>query len=211
MKMKRFLIFLCAVVFVLSCTSAAMACTEYCGMELPAFRTGTPSEIELRDAAIQRVSRDGNKIIGKDAVVHHFGSLYSSANGYSDIVGQAYHDDEYLIIGYSFVNGTAWLNVMYGSTPAWISTRLVEITGEHAEEGNNPYADQYKGKTCIITANSARARMSADKNSPIVEYVHYGEAYVIRSTASAPDNTLWFQISVDGNLCWISSGLARTN
>lgn len=207
--MKKLLLALLSVVLMLSCCATAVACTEYCG--LPFFNTGAPSEDELQMAAIQRINRDGDKIIGKSAVVQHYGNLRTSAYKYAESVGIAVHEDEYLILGYTFVEGKAWLQVLYGNNVAWISANLVEISGEWAVDGGTPYADAYVGRVCKITVNSGRARTQPDKASPIVEYVDYGEKYTILATASSSDNTLWFKIMKDGNMCWISSGIATIN
>lgn len=197
--MKRTIVSLLILVLTLGCC-AASACTEWCGMEPPYFDTRTHTEEELQIEAIQRINRDGDKIIGKRAVVQHYGNLRDSASKYANIVGQSIKDDEYLILGYTFVDGNAWLNVLFRNQPAWISASLVEISGGYPEP------------VCIgcvvkITVNSGRARMQPDKDSAIVEYVRYGEQYTILDADVAPDNTTWFKIRVDGNLCWISSGI----
>ena len=206
--MKRILATLMALVLIMACCVTASACSEWCGILGPFFDTGTDTEEELALEAIQRINKDGNDIIGKRAVVQHYGNLRASANKYSDSVGKVSREDEYLIVDYTIVDGNAWLKVVYGSNFAWISASLVEISGggEAVIKGDDIYRDSYVGKTCRIIVNSGRARMSPDVDSPIVEYIRYNEKYTVLNVASAPDNTLWFQIRVDGNLCWVSSG-----
>jgi hypothetical protein len=132
--------------------------------------------------------------------VQHYGNLRDSASKYANNVGQSIKDDEYLILGYTFVDGNAWLNVLFRNQPAWISASLVEISGGYSKA-------PCIGCVVKITVNSGRARMQPDKDSAIVEYVRYGEQYTIRDAAKAPDDTWWYQISKGGNLCWISSGI----
>lgn len=197
--MKRTIASLLVILLVMTCTVAS-ACTEWCGMEPPYFDTRTHTEEELQIEAIQRINRDGNSIIGKRAVVQHYGNLRTSASKYASVAGQSIKDDEYLILGYTFVDGNAWLNVLYRNQPAWISASLVEISG-----GTDGYA--CIGCVIKITVNSGRARMQPDVDSPIVEYVRYGQEYTVLNGAKAPDDTTWLQISKGGNLCWISSGI----
>lgn len=198
--MKKTITILLALVLMLSCCAAASACTEWCGMEPPYFDTRTHTEEELQIEAIQRINKDGNKIIGKYAVVQHYGNLRSSASKYAEVVGQSIKDDEYLILDYTFVDGNAWLKVLFRNEPAWISASLVEISGTY---------DKHPCIGCVIkiTVNSGRARMQPDKNSAIVEYVRYGQEYTVLNSAKAPDNTNWYQIRKGGNLCWVSSGI----
>lgn len=206
--MKRIFATLLALVLMIAYLTTASACTPWCGSDGPIFDTEIHSEEELALEAIQRINKDGEKIIGKRAIVQHYGNLRASANKYSASVGTVAHEDEYLIVGYDIVDGKAWLKVVYGSNIAWISASLVEISGggKAIIDGDNKYRDSYVGKTCRVIVNSGRARMSADVNAPIVEYIRYNEKYTVLNVASAPDNTLWFQIRVDGNLCWVSSG-----
>lgn len=206
--MKRTIASLLALMLMLVCFTTASACTPWCGSNGPTFDTRIHTEEELALEAIQRINKDGDGIIGKRAIVQHYGNLRTSANKYSTSVGTVAHEDEYLIVGYDIVDGKAWLKVVYGNNIAWISASLVEISGggEAVIDGDDKYRDSYVGKTCRVIVNSGRARMSPDVDSPIVEYIRYNEKYTVLNVASAPDNTLWFQIRVDGYLCWVSSG-----
>lgn len=171
-------------------------------------RDNTPTQDELQAEAIQRINKDGDKIIGKQAIVQHVGNLRYEANKYADSFRTVAEEESFEILSYTFVNGNAWLKVRCGNSSAWISASLVEISGggEAVIDGGDKYRDTYIGRTCRVIVNSGRARMSADVNAPIVEYIRYNEKYTVLNVASAPDNTLWFQIRVDGNLCWVSSG-----
>lgn len=211
--MKKFLSFLLTLALLNSSFMPALACTPWCGGIGPFFDTETPSEEELELEAAQRINEDGDKIIGKRAVVHHYGDLRIEPDKYSASVGKSQQGAEYLIAGYTFVDGKVWLRVIYGNELAWISANLVEISGggDAVIEGDDPYRDYYVGKTCRIIVNSGRARMAPDVDAPIIEYVGYNEKYTIIAVESAPDNTLWFRINKDGNLCWISSGIATIN
>ncbi len=209
--MKKFATLMLALVMLLSIGVSAQACTEWCGYIGPYFDTDIPTEDELQLEALQRINADGNKIIGKYANVVHYGNVRSEPNKYSFVVGKTHQNDEYLILDYQIVGNGAWLKVLYFNTPVWISASLAEISGKGAVDSNSPWASTYVGRTCRITVNSGRARMQADKDSPIIEYVGYNETYTILDVAGAPDSTLWFKIMKDGNLCWISSGIATTN
>ena len=200
--MKRIFATLLALVLMIAYLTTASACTPWCGSDGPTFDTEIHSEEELALEAIQRINKDGEKIIGKHAIVQHYGTLRASANKYSASVGTVAHEDEYLIVGYDIVDGKAWLKVVYGSNIAWISASLVEISGGFDKPG-----DDQIGMRCRIIVNSGRARMRADVDSPIVEYVRYNEEYRINDVDEAPDGTTWFQITVDGNRCWVSSSL----
>lgn len=200
--MKKILLFLLTLCLLLSCSMSALACTEWCGG--PFFDTGTPTEEELALEAVQRINKDGDSIIGKRAVVQHYGNIRIEPGKYELIVGKSVQGDEYLIVGYQIVDGAAWLRVIYGDDIAWISASLVEISGG----GDKPGRDQI-GMRCRVIVNSGRARMRADVSSPIIEYVGYNEEFRINDVALAPDGTTWFQITKDGHLCWISSGIVE--
>ena len=154
----------------------------------------------LKVKAIQRINKDGDKIIGKQAIVQYAGNLRYEANKYADSFRTVAEEESFEILSYTFVNGNAWLKVRCGNSSAWISASLVEISGK----GDKPGEDQI-GMRCRIIVNSGRARMRADVDSPIVEYVRYNEEYRINDVAKAPNGITWFQISVDGNRCWVSS------
>ena len=161
-------------------------------------RDNTPTQDELQAEAIQRINKDGDKIIGMQAIVKHAGNLRCEANKYADSFRKVAEEESFEIQSYTFVNGNAWLKVRCGNSSAWISASLVEISGEGDKPGEI-------GMRCRIIVNSGRARMKADVDSPIVEYVRYNEEYRINDVAKAPNGITWFQISVDGNRCWVSS------
>lgn len=211
--MKKILSFLLTLFFLLACSASALACTPWCGVIGPIFDTETPTEEELALDAVQRINEDGDKIIGKRAVAQHYGDIRTEPDEYAASVGKSQQGEEYLIVGYTFVDNAVWLRVLYGNELAWISASLAEISGggEAVIDGDDPYRDYYVGRTCRIIVNSGRARMQPDVDAPIIEYVGYDEKYTILAVESAPDNTLWFKINKDGNMCWISSGIATTN
>lgn len=206
--MKKLLSFLLALCLLLSCSISALACTEWCGG--PFFDTGTPTEEELALEAIQRINKDGDSIIGKRAVVQHYGNIRIEPSKYASILGKSVQGDEYLIVGYQIVNNAVWLHIVYGNDLAWISASLAEISGEGAGGTGYPEIDiRYIGMRCRITVNSGRARLGAGSAYPIVEYVGYNDEFAILNVDYANDGTLWFQIMKDGNRCWISSGIAK--
>lgn len=161
-------------------------------------RNNKPTQEDLQAEAIQRINKDGDKIIGMQAIVKHAGNLRCEANKYADSFRTVAEEESFEILSYTFVNGNAWLKVRYGNSSAWISASLVEISGKGDKPGEI-------GMRCRIIVNSGRARMRADVDSPIVEYVRYNEEYRINDVAKAPNGITWFQISVDGNRCWVSS------
>lgn len=67
------------------------------------------------------------------------------------------------------------------------------------------------GETCCIAASSANARAGAGTQYGIVEYVFEGQRYTILDTAVASNGRTWYKIRVDGQECWISSGVATIN
>ncbi len=167
---------------------------------------------ELQVKAIQRVNKDGDKIIGKKAIVQHAGHLRYSASKYAASCCQVNEKEEFEIKGYTYEDENIWLEVSCGNTSAWISASLVEISGEGDDGTGNEEIDRlYVGMRCRITVSSGRARMGIGTDYPIVEYVGYNDEFTILDVGYASDDTLWFKINKDGNMCWISSGIATIN
>lgn len=179
-------------------------CTD-CGYR----RDNKLTQEELQAKAIQRINKDGNTIIGKQAIVQHVGNLRYEANKYADSYRAVAEEESFEILSYTFVNGNVWLEVRCGNSSAWISASLVEISGEGAGGTGSEEIDRtYIGMRCRITVSSGRARMGIGTDYPIVEYVGYNDEFTILDIGYANDGTLWFQIRKDGNRCWISSGIA---
>ena len=66
-------------------------------------------------------------------------------------------------------------------------------------------------KVCRVTAESARARAGAGTEFEVVGYVFRGERYDVLAEAAASNGRVWYQVLVDGTVCWISSGVAEVN
>lgn len=176
---------------------------EYCGYS----RNNIPTYAELQAEARQRVTEDAAGIAGKQAVVIHNGNLRAAPSQDSADMGAVISDDEYEIVSCQVdADNDVWLEIRYLDGTAWVSASLARISGAEAQKGE--YAEAYSGRTCKIKVSSGRARIAPGKKSPEIAYVHYQEKYVILDAQAAADGTLWFQINVDGTLCWISSGLA---
>lgn len=168
-----------------------------------------PTPEELQMDAIQLINKIGDQVIGRRAKILYAGNVRARANRNSAVIGSVYIDEEYEIIDYDFgTSDSVWLQVKHRNQYGWISASLVRIPDA---EGRNPWDEWYIGQTCRITTSSGRARMAPGTSYPIVEYVGRNEEYTILDVGYAPDSTLWFQIQKDGNLCWISSGIATTN
>ena len=171
-------------------------------------RDNTPTQDELQAEAIQRINKDGDKIIGMQAIVKHAGNLRCEASKYADSFRKVAEEESFEIQSYTFVNGNAWLKVRCGNSSAWISASLVEISGKGDDSTGNPGVDQqYIGMRCRVIVNSGRARMGAGTEYPIIEYIGYNDEFRINDVGYASDGTLWFQIMKDGNRCWVSSTL----
>ena len=206
--MKRTIASLLALMLILACCVTASACTEWCGVIGPYFDTEVHSMEELQIEAAQRINQDGDTIIGKRAIVQHYGNVRVEPNQYADSYGIVNHEDEYLITGYTFVEGKVWLHVVYGNTLGWISASLVKISGTGDDTTDDPGLDRnYIGMRCRVIVNSGRARMGAGTEYPIIEYIGYNDEFRINDVGYASDGTLWFQIMKDGNRCWVSSTL----
>lgn len=177
----------------------------YCDYALSSL----PSSEALQREAFQRITEDPEDIIGKTALVIHNGNIRAEASVFSADLGAVIANDELKILNYVLDGNDVWLEIKHGVGTAWISAGLVRISGANALD--NEYADFYVGRTCSIKVSSGRARFAPDKNSPVVEYVSYAERYTILACETSTDDTLWFKIMKDGNLCWISSGIATTN
>ncbi len=68
------------------------------------------------------------------------------------------------------------------------------------------------GQTCKIVADSARTRTGAGTNYPqTLEYVFGGEQFYVYDIDVASNGKVWYQIKVDGLMCWVSSGVASVN
>lgn len=182
-----------------------------CGYRRSGTSTTTtlPTPEELQMEAIQLINKIGDQVIGRSAKILYAGNVRARANRNSAVIGSVYIDEEYEIIDYDFgTSNSVWLQVKHRNQYGWISASLVEIS---RGDIRNPWDEWYIGQTCRITTSSGRARMAPGTSYPIVEYVGRNEEYTILDVGYAPDSTLWFQIQKDGNLCWISSGIATTN
>ena len=168
-----------------------------------------PTSEELQMEAIQLINQMGDQIIGRRAKILYAGNVRAYANRNSTVIGSVYIDEEYEVLSYDFgASNSVWLKIKHQNRDGWISASLVRISDA---PGRNPWDEWYIGQTCRITTSSGRARLAAGTDYPIVEYVGRNEAYTVLDIDYASDGTLWFQIMKDGNLCWISSGLATTN
>ncbi len=67
------------------------------------------------------------------------------------------------------------------------------------------------GDRCYIITESGNARSGPGQEYSRLAYVQEGESYIILDTAFASNGRMWFKISVDGCLCWISGGIATVN
>ena len=169
-----------------------------------------PTPEALQQQALQRITEDPDGIAGKTATVIHNGNLRAKTDQNSTDLGAVVKGEEYEILSYLIVeNQFVWLEVKYNIGSAWISASLVEISGKNTVDDS--YADYYIGQMCTIKVSSGRARLAPDKDAPVVGYVHYWEKYKILDCQAADDGTLWFQIKVDNQEGWISSGLADVN
>ena len=168
-----------------------------------------PTSEELQMEAIQLINQMGDQIIGRRAKILYAGNVRAYANRNSTVIGSVYIDEEYEVLSYDFgASNSVWLQIKHQNRDGWISASLVRISDA---PGRNPWDEWYIGQTCRITTSSGRARLAAGTDYPIVEYVGRNEEYTVLDIDYASDGTLWFQIMKDGNLCWISSGIATTN
>lgn len=166
-----------------------------------------PTPEQLQTAAIQLINKHGDEIIGRNVKILYAGNVRAKASQYSADIGSVFVDEEYEIISYAFGSSTnIWLEIKYRNSYGWISASLVQMPSITGGGGK-----WLIGLPCRITTSSGRARLKAGTEYPIVEYVGYNEEYTILDIDYASDGNLWFQIQKDGNLCWISSGIATTN
>lgn len=80
----------------------------------------------------------------------------------------------------------------------------------YCADNNLPYAyygEHPVGNTCRIDADSARVRIGAGTEHEVVGTVLRGERYEVLGLLPASNGRLWYQIMLDGKLCWISSGV----
>lgn len=170
-------------------------------------RDDIPSPEELQREALQRITEKPDGIAGKTAIVIHNGNLRSAADKDANDLGAVIAGDEYEIVNYLVTDDQmVWLEIKYTTGTAWVSASLVKISGGDALD--DEFASFYVGRTCKIKVSSGRARLAPGTKNPEIAYVRYLETYTILDAKAAADDTLWFQIKVDGTECWISSGLA---
>lgn len=234
--MKKFFAFLLALALMLTSCISAVACTEYCGTDWDSWydwdeEDDEPTNDELRNAALGIINQRNGDIRGLTARVIHAGNLRQSYSGNSRKLATAYRGDEFTILGYKSTGPLSlWLQVqspIYGT--GWILASMVEIDcgiisdwytpaptggsrptptpGNQGLGGFDPTV--YINMCCEITVSSARARAGAGTNYPIVEYVGKGREFTIGNACYGTDGKIWFQIVEDGNVCWISSGVAE--
>ena len=114
--------------------------------------------------------------------------------------------EEYRIIGVNEEMGKLWLQIaenLKTDAIGWIPADIMYV-----EDGTIiPVDDAYIGHICRITVSSGRARIRPAQD-PVIEYVGLDEKYTILDVAEGSDGKTWFKIMVDGNECWISSGIA---
>lgn len=70
------------------------------------------------------------------------------------------------------------------------------------------YAADYPiGRTCVVWVESGNARTGAGTGYDRVAYVHYGDVLTVLDRKMGSSGKDWYQVCIDGRLCWISSGL----
>ncbi len=228
--MNKVLVLLLAVLLAFSFTFTAFACTEYCGDEwwYDDDDDNDPTNEELRNAAFRVITEHNGNISGMTARVVHAGNIRQSYTSSSRLLGTAFRDEEFTILGYQYNSPTSlWLQIQYLYSSAWIAASLVEIDCSGVVQPTSPATwptqapvtppstgvscschSYCVGMRCRITVSSARARVKAGTAYPIVEYVGRNKEYTILDVTHASDGTLWYQIMDDNKLCWISSGVA---
>lgn len=73
---------------------------------------------------------------------------------------------------------------------------------------SNASVDALAGRLCLVTAGAANVRSGPGEEYAVLGQVYRNERYTIVRTAVANTGRTWFQISVNGQLGWISSGVS---
>jgi len=91
-------------------------------------------------------------------------------------------------------------------TPAGATTK--PWSAYRTETAKPVVEDSVIGRKCYVTASASNVRSGPGEEYTMLGQVYRGETYTILGTATATTGRTWFKISVNGQLCWISSGMS---
>lgn len=70
------------------------------------------------------------------------------------------------------------------------------------------YDEDYPiGRTCVVWVDSGHARSGPGTGYATVEYIHCNDVLTILDSRMGNTGKDWYQVRIDGTLCWVSSGL----
>ena len=158
-----------------------------------------------RAANLQRAESFLADLDVRGALAMYRGTVYAipgvAATDQSLTIGESYR-----IVAHTTVDGILWCNVAPGlaveSPLGWVQAGCLYVNGGEIRE----YGPETIGRTCRITASSARVRQYPG-DYPVVGYVRRGERYTVYDVMEGSDGKWWFCISSKGGQ-WISAGIA---
>ena len=110
-------------------------------------------------------------------------------------------------------DGSTWYLIRVGKTLCYIPSRIAESYDRIENWTSAPVVtirpDDGTVRTCRIIVDSGRARSDAGTEYEQVAVVYRNERYRILDEKLAWDGKIWYRIIVEGNECYISSGLAE--
>lgn len=117
-------------------------------------------------------------------------------------------------IGYYGNSGSSYNSYSYSGTDTTTSASTSSSSSSSSSYNNNSsYNGGYQvyptGQTCTIIAESANARSGPGTSYRSVTTVLRGQRYTILAVDTASNGKEWYQISVGGVNCWVSSGVTN--
>ena len=161
----------------------------------------------LRPEKAQLIARAW-EMLPRDIDLRNCWTIYSAAicdapsgNPTGDFVAP---NGDYRIIAHDSDGDVIWVqiceNLKVDEPLGWIPTSCAYV------QGGMIGADAEEGDWVTIIVSSGRARQEPG-DSPIVDYVRYGEHYEVYGVATGTNGKPWYQIKRGNTLCWISAGL----
>lgn len=170
---------------------------ESCGYE-------RPSKNDLYDEADSLIYQ--NNIYNHGCWVMYNGTLYSNSNNSSTKLGILAFGEGYFVNDYRKDGNNIWIQIKKNQSAEPIGWTLANILSIEQKQREGSTGLEI-GRTVRITTSSGRGRANADPDSPILEYVHYNEKYIVLDAKTGTNGNAWYKIRVDGREVWISSGL----
>ena len=150
----------------------------------------------------------GSAMIGMTMVVTQKVHVRAAADDHSGLVASIEPYDAYTVLGYtrSTKNGNYWYLIRWNDADngwyGWVSATMADLLEDVKLSVSG------RGYCIINYPKTCKARSGPGQEYSQVAICIKGNGFVVRDIRRGSNGKNWYNISVDGISCWISSGLA---